>query len=168
MSKALFLDRDGVINIDKIDVHREEDFEFIDGIFDVCNVARLRQYKIIVVTNQSGVARGAYTEADVHALHEYMIQKFLERGIEIANVYACMSHDNAHEDRKPNPGMLLKAQKRYDIDMLNSILVGDNERDIIAGINAKCGKTILFKRILDDTTRADVVVSSIIDVVNYL
>ncbi|MDR1609709.1 MAG: HAD family hydrolase [Holosporales bacterium] len=166
--RALFLDRDGVINIDTIDVYRIEDFKFIDDIFEVCRVAQRRGYKIIVVTNQSGVSRGVYTEADVVALHKYMIQQFAARGIEITDVYVCTSHDNSHADRKPNPGMLLKAQARYRIDMARSLIVGDKERDILAGINAGCGKTILFTPDSQSTTRAYAVVRFLLEVVPYL
>jgi D-glycero-D-manno-heptose 1,7-bisphosphate phosphatase len=166
--KALFLDRDGVINIDTIDVYQIEDFKFIDEIFEVCHVAQERRYKIIVVTNQSGVSRGIYTEADVAALHKHMIQQFAERGIEIADVYTCTSHDNSHADRKPNPGMLLRAQARYRIDMARSLIVGDKERDILAGINAGCGKTILFTPDARVSTKADAVVRSLLEIVAYL
>ncbi|MDR1333037.1 MAG: HAD family hydrolase [Holosporales bacterium] len=168
LERALFLDRDGVINVDKIDVHRKEAFEFIDGIFDVCRAAQQHGYKIIVITNQSGVARGVYTEADVRMLHEYMVGEFAKNAIEITDVYVCMSHDNSHEDRKPNPGMLLKAQEKHGLDMASSILVGDHERDILAGINAHCGKTILLTDDIDVTTSASIKVTSLLEILQYL
>jgi D-glycero-D-manno-heptose 1,7-bisphosphate phosphatase len=167
-NKALFLDRDGVINVDTIDVCRIKNFKFIDEIFEVCCTAQQRDYKIIVVTNQSGVSRGVYTEADVTNLHKYMIQQFAERGIQITDVYVCTSHDDSYEDRKPNPGMLLKAQAKHRINMASSLLIGDKERDILAGINAECGKTILFTSSPCVSTKADVVVRSLLEVLTYL
>lgn len=140
--KALFLDRDGTINVDYGYTFELEKLEFIDGIFDLCKEAQHNGYKIIVITNQSGVERGYYTLEQMNAFNELMKKEFEKQGIEIAEVYSCPYLE--HEDRKPKPGMFLKAKDRYNIDMENSISVGDKERDAEAAKNAGVGKCYLF------------------------
>jgi D-glycero-D-manno-heptose 1,7-bisphosphate phosphatase len=165
--RALFLDRDGVINIDYIDVYKIENFVFVDGIFDVCRKAQDLGYLNIVITNQSGIARGVFTREAVDMLHAYMIEEFQKRSIAITDIYICASHDNAHEDRKPNPGLLLKAQKKYQINMAASIMLGDKERDVLAGINAGCGQNILLTKTAV-TTNATTTISNIRDILPLL
>ncbi|MBR1544593.1 MAG: HAD family hydrolase [Alphaproteobacteria bacterium] len=155
MNKALFLDRDGTINIDYDFVYKIEEFDFIDGIFDLCKKAQDLDYKIIIVTNQSGIERGRFTEGDVNILHNYVKDEFLKKGINITDVFICPFKDNSHPDRKPNPGMLLKAKEKYNLDMSKCIMVGDKERDIEAGINAGCGRSYLFSSNLEQTTKAN-------------
>ncbi len=144
---ALFLDRDGVINIEKNYLHKKEDFEFIDGIFELCQVYQDKGYLIVVVTNQSGIARGYYSETDFANLSSWMIDAFLSKGIKISHVYHCPHHPDISgecECRKPHPGMLLKAGKELSIDFENSLLVGDSERDIEAAYRAGVKETYLF------------------------
>ncbi|PHR59465.1 MAG: D-glycero-beta-D-manno-heptose-1,7-bisphosphate 7-phosphatase [Arcobacter sp.] len=144
---ALFLDRDGVINIEKNYLHKKEDFEFMDGIFDLCKHYKDKGYYIIVVTNQSGIARGYYSEMDFANLTFWMIDSFDEHGIMIDQVYHCPHHPDISgecECRKPKPGMLLKAAKDLNIDLEGSILVGDSERDIQAAHAAGLKETYLF------------------------
>lgn len=144
---ALFLDRDGVINIEKNYLHKKEDFEFIDGIFDLCQYYMAKGYYIIVVTNQSGIARGYYSEMDFANLTFWMIDSFDEHGVIIDQVYHCPHHPDISgecECRKPNAGMLLKAAKDLNIDLENSVLVGDSERDIQAAHAAGLKETYLF------------------------
>ena len=144
---ALFLDRDGVINIEKNYLHKKEDFEFIEGIFDLCSYYQNQNYLIIVVTNQSGIARGYYSEMDFANLTFWMVGAFATKGIEISQVYHCPHHPDISgecECRKPHPGMLLKAAKEHHIDLENSVLVGDSERDIEAAHRAGVKETYLF------------------------
>jgi len=150
--RALFLDRDGVINVDHGYVHRPEQFEFVDGIFELCRRARDLGYLIVVVTNQAGIGRGYYTEQAFHELTVWMKQRFSDQGIEIAAVYFC-SHHAEHgvgeykrecERRKPNPGMLLDAAREHAIDLSRSVLIGDKESDVEAGLRAKLALTIRF------------------------
>lgn len=144
---ALFLDRDGVVNIEKNYLHKQEDFEFIDGIFDLCSYYQNQNFLIIIVTNQSGIARGYYSEMDFANLTFWMIGAFAQKGIEIAQVYHCPHHPDISgecECRKPHPGMLLKAAKEHNIDLENSVLVGDSERDIEAAHRAGVKETYLF------------------------
>ena len=144
MRPALFLDRDGVINVDSGYVGKQEDFEFFPGIFDICRIAKQLGYLIFVVTNQSGIGRGYYTEQDFLKLNDWMCGVFKEHGVEIDKVYYCSSLDSP--DRKPEPGMILRAAEEYDIDLSRSILVGDKDTDIQAGIAAGVGVNLLLRR----------------------
>lgn len=168
-NKALFLDRDGVINVEKNYVHRVEDFDFLPGIFDLCALARDLGFRLVVITNQAGIGRGLYTEAEFQHLTEWMLGIFRERGIEIARVYHCPHHPSAGVgayrrdcfDRKPNPGMLLKARDELHLDMERCVLIGDKDSDIEAGQAANVG--VLIRLAADEDrdplqTRRDVVV----------
>ena len=133
--------------IEKNYLHKREDFEFIDGIFDLCSYYQNQNHLIIVVTNQSGIARGYYSEEDFADLTFWMVGAFAERGVEISHVYHCPHHPDISgkcECRKPKAGMLLKAAKEHHIDLENSILVGDSERDITAAHAAGLKQTYLF------------------------
>jgi D-glycero-D-manno-heptose 1,7-bisphosphate phosphatase len=142
--RALFLDRDGVINKEVNYLYKIEDFEFIDGIFDLCKTAVEHDYRIIVVTNQSGIARDYYSEEDLAKLTKWMMKEFGGRGIEISRVYACPHLSDDCQARKPNPGMLLQAQKDFDLDMSECIIIGDKERDMEAGLRAGINNLILL------------------------
>jgi len=147
MQKALFLDRDGVINVEKDYLYKIEDFEFVDGIIPLCKYYQNNGYKIFVVTNQSGIARGYYSEDDFSKLSEWMIKEFLNYGVEITKIYHCPHHPDINgecECRKPKPKMLLDAKNEFDLDMKNSIMIGDKERDIEAGLNAGVERNYLF------------------------
>ena len=141
---ALFLDRDGVINKEINYLHRIKDFKFIDGIFDLCKTAIEQDYRIIVITNQAGIARGYYAEDDLAKLTKWMIQEFAGRGIEISKVYACPHLNDDCQDRKPNPGMLLQAQQDFNLDMSECIFIGDKPSDMEAGTRAGIDNLILF------------------------
>jgi len=145
--KALFLDRDGVINVEKNYLYKIEDFEFIEGIFELCQHFIDAGYLIFVVTNQSGIARNYYTEEDFEELTAWMLGVFYEHGIEITHVYHCPHHPDisgACSCRKPKPEMLLQAAREFDVDLENSIMIGDKERDIEAGINAGLAQSYLY------------------------
>ncbi len=146
-SPALFLDRDGVINVEKNYLHKIEEFEFIEGIFDLCLKYQNLGYKIIVVTNQSGIARGYYSEDDFGLLTRWMIDVFDRENIHITSLYHCPHHPDISGPcscRKPEPGMLLEAAKEHHIDLEHSLLVGDSERDITAAHRAGVKETYLF------------------------
>tara|TARA_B100001057_G_C22533390_1_gene826648 strand:+ start:277 stop:816 length:540 start_codon:yes stop_codon:yes gene_type:complete len=152
MTKALFLDRDGVINYDLGYVYKISEFRFIEGIFNLLKEAIRMGYIIIVITNQAGIGRGYYTEKDFFILNSYMIKIFEDKGIKITRVFFSPYHPEFgigkykknHSSRKPNPGMLIEAQKEFDIDMSKSILIGDKISDIKAGVSAGVKKNILF------------------------
>ena len=144
---ALFLDRDGVVNVEKNYLHRIEDFEFIDGIFELCGRYRDDGYLIVIVTNQSGIARGFYSEADFATLTAWMVGAFAKRGIAIAKVYYCPHHPEISGEcscRKPEPGMFLTAAEELGIDLERSVLVGDSERDVVAAHRAGLKETYLL------------------------
>lgn len=143
-AKALFLDRDGVVNVDTGYVHRVEDFELMPGIVELCREAQRRGYLVIVVTNQSGIGRGMFSEDDFALLTEHMKSLFRAGGAEIADVFFCPSADDGHPDRKPNPGLFLKAAAAYGLDMAACVSVGDRERDIQAAASAGVGRNFLF------------------------
>ena len=153
-NRALFLDRDGVINHDVGYAHRWEEFKFVDGIFDLCRFAKQQGYLLVVVTNQAGIGRGFYTEADFHALTEKMCERFQCEGAPIDRVYFSPFHPEHglgrykldSPCRKPNPGMILRAAGELAISLEESILVGDKESDILAGRSAGVGCNLLFLR----------------------
>lgn len=149
MNKALFLDRDGVVNVEKNYLHKIEEFELMEGIIDVCRTYQDQGYLILIVTNQSGISRGYYTEEDFAHLSQWMIEYFKTFGITITRIYHCPHHesiDGLCECRKPEPGMFLEARKEYDLDMEHSVMIGDNERDIEASLKAGVGMNILLSR----------------------
>lgn len=142
---ALFLDRDGVLNEDRGYVHRWEDFRWIEGAREAVAAFNRAGWLVIVVTNQSGVGRGYYTEAEMHALHARMQQDLAASGGRIDAFYHAPQHPDApdpayrHPDpplRKPNPGMILQALAEWPIDLEASILVGDKPSDLEAAMRA--------------------------------
>ena len=149
---ALFLDRDGVINVDHGYVHRTLDFEFIPGIFELCRAARGSGHQLVVVTNQAGIARGLYSEDQFHALTAWMKQRFADEGAPLDGVYFCPTHPTAGTGayrvesafRKPGPGMLLQAARELDIDLARSTIVGDKASDMLAGAAAGLNRLFLF------------------------
>jgi D-glycero-D-manno-heptose 1,7-bisphosphate phosphatase len=184
--KALFLDRDGVININYGYVHKKEDFHFIDGIFNLAKTAIDKGYLIFIITNQSGIGRGYYTEDDFWNLSEWMVNQFLDRAIPITKIYFCPYHPTEalseyrldSFDRKPNPGMILKAAREFSINLSKSLLIGDSLSDINAGISAGIGLNLLYDpkndchlsdiNITNKNKRNTVAVQKIIDASIYL
>ena len=151
--KTIFLDRDGVINKEKGYLHKIKDFEFISGVFETCRYLQGLNYKIIIITNQSGISRGLYTENDFQIINNWMISEFKKNDINILDVFHCphMPESNC-SCRKPKPGMLTIACKKYDIDMSKSWMIGDKESDIIAANSAGIHNTILIK---NDTSQEE-------------
>jgi len=155
MRKALFLDRDGVINVDHGYVCSPERTEFIVGTFDLCRAARQRGYLIVVITNQAGIARGYYSEQDFHLYMDWMRSVFVEQGVPLDAVYYCPHHPTdgigdylcACECRKPEPGMIIAAQRDLGIDLKRSVLVGDKPSDLEAGYAAGVGTCISVRAV---------------------
>ena len=170
--KTIFLDRDGVINIEKNYLHKIDDFEFISGVFDACNYYENLGYSIIIVTNQSGISRGYYSVEDYEILTSWMIEQFKSRQIEILDTFHCPHSPNDKcKCRKPMPGMLLEAQKKYRIDMENSWLIGDKEEDIIAAHNSGIDNTIIVRsghKIDELNSKAKYVLNSIAESVKVI
>ena len=144
--KTIFLDRDGVINKDINYLHKIDDFEFIDGIFDVFLYFQNLGYKIIIITNQSGISRGYYTESDYQKLTQWMLEQFQYKNVNILDVFHCPhGPDSTCDCRKPKPGMLIEAKTTHNIDMEKSWMIGDKERDIRAANDAGIINTILVR-----------------------
>ncbi len=151
MKRAVFLDRDGTINVEKDYLYQIQDFEFIPGAVDAIRVLNDAGYFVVVVTNQSGVARGYYTEEDVELLHRHIDAELEKTGARVDAWLYCPHHPDGRgsyslpcDCRKPLPGMLKEAARRYDIDLESSVMVGDKVADIGAGISAGC-RTILVR-----------------------
>lgn len=145
--KAVFLDRDGVVNVDYGYVHHIDNFHFISGVFDACRKFTNLGYKIFIVTNQAGIARGYYSTHQFELLTEWMIRQFSAERVYISKVYHCPHHpqySGACYCRKPAPGMILSAQKEFSINLEKSIMVGDKATDILAARNAGVGRAILL------------------------
>lgn len=153
LSKALFLDRDGVINIDHSYVSSQKQFQFVEGVFKACLYFQAQDYKIIVVTNQSGIARGYYTPQQFNQLTYWMCQQFAAHGVHITAVYHCPHHPTEGlppyvkdcHCRKPEPGMLLKAMADHGIDPALSIMVGNKATDIKAASAVGIGYKVLVQ-----------------------
>ena len=155
MKRAIFLDRDGVINVDNNYVYKKNDLIFMPGIFSLVKLANFRGYKVIVITNQAGIGRGFYKEKDFIKVSRWMQLIFNQKFGNIDDIFFCPYHPihgigNLKKEsfnRKPNPGMLFDAKDKYNIDMGNSILIGDNISDMKAGENAGVGNLLLFGNI---------------------
>ena len=151
-------------------MYKIEDFEFINGIFELCQHYTHLDYIIIVVTNQSGIAREYYSDEDFNTLTAWMLGMFAEHAIEVTHVYHCPHHPDISGNcdcRKPNPGMLIEAAKEFNIDLENSIIIGDKERDVMAGINAGLQETYLFDESSTcNTSKATKIISKLEDIYN--
>ena len=144
--KTIFLDRDGVVNKEVRYLCKLSDFEFIDGIFDACLYFQKLGYEIIIITNQSGIARGYYNENDYLKLTEWMLGQFNDNGINILDTFYCPhGPESLCGCRKPMPGMLIEAKHKYNISMKDSWMIGDSESDIKAANAAGISKTILVR-----------------------
>jgi D-glycero-D-manno-heptose 1,7-bisphosphate phosphatase len=180
LNKAVFLDRDGVINKDNGYVHTVDDFEYIDGVFEACLALKQMGYLLIVVTNQSGIARGMYSEDDFHHLTEWMDWNFADKGVELDGIYYCPHHPQKGlgvykqdcDCRKPKPGMMLDAAEFLKIDMSQSVMVGDKADDMRAAKAAGINTAILVRsgKVVDEAgvELASAVVDSIADVPSLL
>ena len=152
LSPALFLDRDGVINVDTNFLYKIEDVEWIEGIFSLAATATRLGYKMVVVTNQSGVARGHFTAEDVETLMDWMVAEFAARETPLTAYYYCPFHPGhgderyrrEHEDRKPSPGMLRRGAREHALDLAQSVMIGDRCTDIGAANNGGLRQAFLI------------------------
>ncbi len=177
MNRAVFLDRDGVIIEDCGYVYRKEDAHFVSGIFEFLAEAQKKGYDLFIVTNQAGIARGYYTEKEYHRFNEWLFNEIADRGIQIKKSYYCPFHPIEGKgrylqdsyDRKPNPGMILKAKEEYAINLSASVLIGDKDSDMEAGRRAGIGCLIFLKGKYCQSNSIDVLtVEKLLDAVRLL
>lgn len=177
---AVFLDRDGVINVDHGYVHDEHDFEFIEGVFEATKRLKEMGYLLVLVTNQSGIARGKFSEDRFLSLTQWMDWNFVDNGVEFDGFYYCPHHAEYGQGkyqqdcdcRKPKPGMFISARDYLDIDMEKSVMVGDKAEDMMAAQSAGVGTRILVRtgKPINEKGQAlaSTVLDSLRDVPNYL
>jgi D-glycero-D-manno-heptose 1,7-bisphosphate phosphatase len=163
VSRALILDRDGVINVDKGYLHRIEDVVFIDGLFPLLRDFRDRGFRMAIATNQSGIGQGLFDEAQFEVLMRWMLARFADEGIAIDAVYHCPDHPTlglgAHRRetprRKPGPGMFLEAIRDLGLDASASWTIGDKDRDIEAAAAAGIGTRVKLDEAAVSVERRD-------------
>ncbi len=150
-SKAAFIDRDGVINEERNYVHRIEDFVLLPGVAQGLALLRDAGFRLIVVTNQAGIARGYYDQSAMDRLHVHMREQLAMQGVTLDAIYFCPHHPQGSvqglavdcDCRKPAPGMLLQAGKDFDLDLSASVLIGDKLSDVQAGKKAGVGRAVI-------------------------
>lgn len=177
MNKAAFLDRDGVINIEKNYLFRIEDFELVPGVINLLRTLQNNGFLLIIITNQSGIARGYYSEEDYQKLTDWMIGMLSDNGISITATYYCPHHPEAIVEkykkkcdcRKPGTALFLQAIREYNIDLNNSIVIGDNMRDCEICKTSNCkGFLISNQYSIADVNKNITIVNSISDIFAYL
>jgi len=146
MKKAVFLDRDGTINVDFGYVYRPEDLRFIDGVQESLIQLQKAGFMLIIITNQSGVGRGFFTEAQAHAFNELLTEQLKKNGINIADTFMCIhSPEENCNCRKPSPKLVLEAIKKHHIDVKSSYMIGDKNSDVECGENASIKSFLIDK-----------------------
>ena len=174
--KAVFLDRDGIINEDIGYMHRVQDCVFVTGIFELAQAFRQQQFELIMVTNQSGIGRGYYSKEDFWRITDWMLAQFHAHNIHFLGVYYCPHHPTkaqgaylkACDCRKPQPGMILQAIQEHDIDPQSSWLIGDSERDIQAAHAAKIKRRVLVTQAKVENSQATHVLQKLDEVIPLL
>lgn len=170
--KVIFLDRDGIINIDNGYVYKIKNFQFMDNIFEICRYFQKKNYELIICTNQSGIGRGYFSANQYNSLKKWMLDQFNYQGVKILDVLHCPHlPDHKCKCRKPLPGMLLSAQMKYNINMDSSYMIGDKETDILAGRAAGLKANILLRKntgIDGETTKADYVIQTMKECTKYV
>lgn len=149
LKKILFIDRDGVINKNAAEheyITQVKDFHFNPGIFKLLKSYQDKNFEIIVITNQRGVARKMLSFKKLTDIHEYMKMRLARCGIKIFDIFVCPHQNNACNCRKPKPGLLMRACKRYKIDLSKSILISDSYKDVLMGKNFGIKRSYLVKR----------------------
>ncbi len=174
INRAVFIDRDGTIARDVPYCSRPEDFELLPNVAEGIKLLNKHGFKVVVVTNQSGIARGYFTEETLAKIHDKMCKELARYGAHIDAIYYCPHHpDNNCECRKPKPKMLLQAASDLDINLGQSYVIGDNSMDIEMGKNVGC-KTILIsakgkERTLDKQVLCpDYIASSVIAATQWI
>lgn len=175
MNKAIFLDRDGTLNVDHGYVHEIDQFHFIDGSIEALKQLKEMGYLLVLVTNQSGIARGYFSEAQFLQLTEWMDWSLADRGVDLDGIYYCPHHIEGKGEykqecdcRKPKSGMLLQAIKELNIDPQQSVMVGDKLEDLLAGKGANIKKNILVRTGKPLTEGAEGIADHVLDSIAQL
>ncbi len=167
---CVFFDRDGIVNQPPNDeqryVTRAEDFHLMPGFVEAFRVVLGRGYRAVLITNQSGLSRGRMTQADLQQIHDKLLAHLKAEGLDLHDIFVCDSADDAHPNRKPNPGMILEAAKKHGLDLTRSWMVGDQEKDVEAGRRAGVGKTVKV-RANPGQTKADVQAPSMLELARW-
>lgn len=174
--RAVFLDRDGVMNVDNGYVSQVDDFEFIEGVIEACKTLKEKGYLLVLITNQSGIARGYFSEEQFHTLTEWMDWSLADRGVDLDGIYYCPHHSEKGigeykvdcDCRKPKPGMLLSAIEELNIDVSRSILVGDKVSDIQAGLAAGVKSNYLVRTGKAITEEGEKLATAVFDDLNSI
>lgn len=167
---CVFFDRDGVANLPPSDeqryVLRAEDFHLMPGFVETLRVVLAKGYRAVIITNQSGISRGRMTHADLERIHQKLLDHLKAEGLDLHDIFVCDSADDAHPNRKPNPGMILEAAQKHHLDLARSWMVGDQEKDVEAGRRAGVGKTAKI-RANPGNTRADLHLPGMLDLARW-
>lgn len=168
---AVFLDRDGTLNVDHGYVYESDNFDFLDGAIDACRELKAMGLALVLVTNQSGIARGLFSEDQFMHLTEWMDWSLADRGVDLDGIYYCPHHAEAGigeykvdcDCRKPKPGMLLEAKQFLDLDMAASVMVGDKKEDMQAAQAAGVGTKILVRTGKPITAEGEALADHVVD-----
>lgn len=156
-NKAVFLDRDGTLNKDAGYLSNPREFQLLPGVVEGLKILQQRGFQLVVVTNQSGIARGYFTEQQLADIHREMVRQLAENGIELAGIFYCPHHPQLTHQlqgiqqayvgscgcRKPLPGLLLEAAEKLNLELASSFMVGDKVTDIMAGKAAGCSSILI-------------------------
>lgn len=176
---AAFLDRDGVINVERDYVYRIEDFELLPGVVEALQGLQRAGHALVVITNQGGIGLGLYTEADMHKLHAHLRALLAQSGVQLDGIYHCPHHPRSPRPemrgpcdcRKPAPGMIRQAEQDLQLDLQRSFLAGDKASDVAAGRAAGVGQNYLVRSGHDiadgDTAQADAVYDDLLALVDH-
>lgn len=176
MHKAVFLDRDGTINVEKNYIYQIEDFQFLPGVIEGLRILQSLGYELIIITNQSGIGRGYYTETDYQKLNRWMIEELERYDIHIKNSYYCPHLPDAKIEkyriecncRKPRLGMFHKAIEENDIDVNQSIAIGDKERDLEICKNGRTRGFLIYNREEDASGNISLIKNGVLEVAKIL
>ncbi len=172
MNKAIFFDRDGTINADPGYVHNVKDFKLLDGAIE--GLLLLRDFKLFIITNQSGIGRGYYKEEDMHKFNRRLIEELKKNGIHITEIYFCPhSPEEDCECRKPNTKFVDEAKDKYDLDMKKSWVIGDHPSDIELAHRAGCRSVYVLtghgqKHIKEMKSKPDFMASNLLKAAQYI
>ena len=157
--KAVFLDRDGTLNVNFGYVHRRQDWEWIDGAIKALKSLQSAGFELVIVTNQAGIARGYYQPADVEALHDWMRAELAAHGVTLTGIYYCPHHPDFGETRhcncrKPQAGMLVQAAQDLRLDLEQSWIIGDRLTDAAAGLKAGTKAVVIGTQTAEDVLQS--------------